>query len=204
MATTYTSVNYTWELGVDWNSSQIDSFSNSLSHGLSNSLNTTPRQLASPWLINLTDTITFVIFDVTSPGGIPSSTEFETFVISLQGRTICPFTSLEPTFSSTPDGTPVISKVFGPYATKSWTGATVTVNGPASLAPMRLLLNFRVQMSNGVNSQAFGHDPEMVVGAGGSPSSLTGRSKRGPAEPAAGGTARRRAGREAPGLHRLR
>jgi hypothetical protein len=156
---------YTWELGIDWNAITTDG-SSYLRQGF-----VYQGEVVSP-LVKTGDTITFVIFDVSSGVASAEVAGIESFVILSRAAVDNqssgdPLSSLQPAFDL--DLNTAQSTVFGGSALRSWTTPpVVVVEIPGT---NRFLLTFQAQargLASG-SSRLFGHDPEMVVGPNGSP-----------------------------------
>lgn len=165
--------NYIWELGIDWNAIQTGGASY-LRGGLVN--RDTGVALPGTAPVQIGNTITFKILDVSSAGG-PKVAEIGSFVILTQAAVKDqPFSkglsSLQPTM--TLDSTTALSTVF-PNAFRSWTSeeVPVTVKKPDQteepVTPtLRFLLTTQVQATGTDGAvRLFSHDPEMVVGPNG-------------------------------------
>jgi hypothetical protein len=155
---------YTWELGIDWNAIPIAGLIKYLRQGF------VKDGAMSPLGVKVNDTITFKIFDVTSPPREdPTVNSIKSFVTLVKIATGNPdgdpLDTLQLTFRQPPDTDPdpdqrPLSTAFGGRF-PAWTATTdVTVKTQG-----RFLLSFLLQAGpEHGNSQIFMVDPEMVVG----------------------------------------
>ncbi len=185
--TTYTPVAYTWELGVDWNAvpTTVNGVTTSyLSQGL-----VSQGAVVSPWVLNVSDTITFVVFDVTA-GAVdnpqPVINTIGNLTVNsnlsccnqtgtLNSLTPPPVTGQSYQFTQL---TPFNSVVFGKLALGAWSAAPVIVTLASTPTPpppnetyrFRFQVTFSLLIPTGLSSptnRTYFHDPEMVVGASG-------------------------------------
>ncbi len=184
--TTYTPVAYTWELGVDWNAVPGSDGTYYLSQGLVNN-----GAMTSPWVLNVSDTITFVVFDVTAGAVVNPQPVINTIgnltvnsnlsccnqTGTLNSLTPPPVTGQSYQFTQL---TPFNSVVFGALALRAWSAAPVTVTLASTPTPpppnktyrFRFQVTFSLLIPTGLSSpsptnRTYFHDPEMVVGASG-------------------------------------
>jgi hypothetical protein len=157
---------YTWEMGIDWNAIKRADGSSYMRQGLVREGEVVMPSFQSG------DTITFVIFDVSSNETSAQVTGIESFAIFSQAAVGDQpvdnlLSCLQPTF--TLDLTTASTLVFG-HAFRSWSTPQAVIVDPQSVNPPsgidRFLLNFQAQAQGlaAGSSRIFGHDPEMVVG----------------------------------------
>lgn len=167
---------YVWEWGIDWDEFGATALGPyQLADGL---VRTEPSMaVASPWQIEVGDTITVIIFDVTVSGeqevgaieAVPTGgTPFISATLAEPPGTPLSPLSAQPTFGAQ-DNPTAVSAYFGGFANASWTALSpLTVSVPVAEVPLRLLLDFSVTATGrDLTTRTYGHDPEMVVGPGG-------------------------------------
>lgn len=152
---------YTWHLGIDWNA--IEDPANGRSYMpagfIQGSLVKRPN-------VDSTDTITFLIFDLTTGNpqvvtGIESLTIHPRAAVLGQQPDIDPLSSLDPAVTSLSSSQSSVYFEGGPFP--CWQSEEVSVTQAA--AAHKFLLTFFVQALGPSSSvRTFVHDPEMVVG----------------------------------------
>jgi hypothetical protein len=166
---------FIWELGIDWDAVESEGVSY-LRGGL---VNSEGIGLPGTAAVQIGDTVTFKIFDITS-SGVAKVAMIGSFGIlsraAVKAQLFCwGLSPLQPTMSL--DSSPSKSTLFPNATLGSWTSqlVQVTAKQPGQTAEpvlgntsLRFLLTTQIQ-AIGLDGvvRLFGHDPEMVVGGDG-------------------------------------
>jgi hypothetical protein len=150
--------NYFWDLGVDWNAVQNASSVSYLSNGLVNTTGPGVAQLATPIWLQVGDTVTFMIYDVTSTAAGLTNLTFSCSSIMADAGV----TATAPFSGSTGTPTATSSSMYSTYFEgiyPAWGTGTLTILNNGGY-----LLTFTVTATVGATTRTFVDDPEMVVG----------------------------------------